>query len=213
MTLLPDEIRKEYERGRLLESDVPADPLALFAAWLRDAVEAGLREPNAMTLATATPEGRPSARVLLLKGVDARGFSFFTNYASRKGQELAANPFAALCFWWGPLERQVRVEGVAAPLPAAESDAYYQSRPLGSRLGAWASAQSQVIPGRDVLEARLAELQAEYATGEPPRPPHWGGYLLVPDCIEFWQGGPHRLHDRIRYTRSGATWRTERLSP
>lgn len=213
MPTIDPNLRKEYERGHLLEADVPAEPLSLFEEWLRAAAEAGLREPNAMTLATATPDGRPSARVLLLKGFDARGFSFYTNYASRKGQELAANPWAAICFWWGPLERQVRIEGLVEKLPAEESDAYYQSRPLGSRLGAWVSAQSQVIPGRAVLEARLASVQEQYAAGEPPRPPHWGGYLLRPASIEFWQGGPNRLHDRILYTLVEGSWRVERLSP
>lgn len=216
MSLLSGELREEYARGRLLEADAPDDPYALFATWLAGAVEAGLREPNAFTLATADAQGRPSARVLLLKGFDARGFSFFTNYASRKGQELAANPWAALCFWWGPLERQVRIEGQVARLPAEESDAYYQSRPLGARLGAHVSRQSQVIPGREVLEERLAALQAEHDDQNPPqRPDGWGGYLLTPASFEFWQGGPHRLHDRLRYSRGGESspWRIERLSP
>ncbi len=216
MGLNSTDMRKEYAAGRLLEGDVPAEPLALFAAWMAAAVDAGLREPNAMTLATATPDGRPSARVVLLKGVDARGLAFYTNYQSRKGQELAANPWAALCFWWGPLERQVRIEGPVEPLPAAESDAYFQSRPRGSRLGAWVSQQSAVIPGRAQLEARLAALEQEYAGSDPPRPPHWGGYLLVPQMVEFWQGGPHRLHDRLRYTRddtAATAWHLDRLSP
>lgn len=207
-------LRKEYKRTRLLEADVPGDPLKLFGEWLAEATQADLLEPNAMTLATATPDGRPSARIVLLKSVDDRGFSFFTNYESRKGQELAANPRAALTFWWGPLERQIRIEGRTEKLPAAESDAYYESRPLGSRLGAWTSAQSQIIPNRDVLETRWAELQTEYTENAPPRPPHWGGYLLTPDAIEFWQGGPHRLHDRLLYTRQAdGSWRIERLSP
>lgn len=214
MSIIPNNIRKEYERGRLWEADANPDPLALFAEWLQGAVEAGIREPNAMTVSTATPAGRPSARVILLKGVDARGFSFFTNYRSRKGDELEANPFAALTFWWGPLERQVRVEGAVTRLPATESDAYFASRPLGSRLGAWVSAQSSVIPSRTVLEERLAELERTYAEQEPARPEHWGGYLLVPDAVEFWQGGPHRLHDRLLYRRQAdGSWQIVRLSP
>ena len=214
MSLFGGDVRKEYERGRLLETAAPADPLALFDEWLGSALQSGIREPNAMTLATATPGGLPSARVVLLKGFDTRGFTFYTNYASRKGQELAANPHAALCFWWGILERQIRIEGGVERLPPEESDAYYQSRPLGSRLGAHVSAQSSVIAGRDVLEARLAELEAQYADESPPRPDDWGGYLVVPATIEFWQGGPHRLHDRLRYTRqAGGDWLLERLSP
>jgi pyridoxamine 5'-phosphate oxidase len=214
MSLFAGDVRKEYERGRLLEADVPGDPMALFEDWLREALEAGLREPNAMTLATADGAGRPSARVVLLKGFDARGFIFYTNYESRKGMEMAANPWAALCFWWGPLERQVRIEGRVEQVPAVESDEYYNSRPLGSRLGAHVSRQSQVIPGREILEARLAALEAEYAARQPQRPAFWGGYLLRPHAIEFWQGGPHRLHDRLRYTRGTAdSWILDRLSP
>ena len=213
MPSIPADIRKEYHEGHLLEADAPSEPLPLFEAWLRAAVEAGLREPNAMTLATATLTGKPAARVVLLKDVDAVGFRFFTNYASAKGEQMIANPQAALCFWWGPLERQVRVEGYVEQLTDAESDAYYQSRPLGSRLGAWVSAQSQVIPNRDVLEERLAQLQVEYAGRSPNRPPNWGGYVVLPQMIEFWQGGANRLHDRLRYTRAGAGWRLERLAP
>ena len=214
MALLPSNLRKEYRRERLRVANADADPMAMFGTWLQGAVDAGMHEPNAMTLATATPDGRPSARVLLLKGVDARGFVFFTNYDSRKGLELAENPVASLVFWWDILERQVRVEGRVEKLPAEESDAYYNSRPLGSRLGAWVSAQSQVIKGRVVLEDRLAELQEAYAQETPLRPPFWGGYRLIPQAIEFWQGGPHRLHDRLRYARkSDGAWQVERLSP
>ena len=167
-----------------------------------------------MTLATSTPDGLPSARIVLLKGVDHAGFTFFTNYESRKGRELTQNPRAALVFWWGELERQVRIEGMVEPMSAAESDAYYQSRPLGARLGAWASPQSQVIAGRKVLEARLAELITEYADRAPERPPFWGGYRVQPQVIEFWQGGLHRLHDRLRFTRTAdALWTVERLAP
>jgi pyridoxamine 5'-phosphate oxidase len=173
-----------------------------------------LYEPNAMTLATVGADNRPSARIVLLRQVDERGFCFFTNYESRKGHELAANPWAALLFWWGRLERQVRIEGQVEQMSEAESDAYYQSRPTGSRLGAWASAQSEVIANRQVLEDKLAELEREYADREPPRPPFWGGYRLVPAMFEFWQGGPHRLHDRLRYLRQeDGLWRIERLAP
>lgn len=208
------ELRVDYRRGRLSKQDAGRDPLVTFAAWLDEASQAGLREANAMTLATVDAAGHPTARVLLLKGLDARGFCFFTNYASRKGQELARNPWAAMVFWWGPLERQVRVEGPVEMLSAEESDAYYHSRPKGARLGAWVSAQSQVIPGRHVLEERLAALEAEYADRDPERPPYWGGYRLVPARMEFWQGGPHRLHDRLQYTRrDDGTWQIDRLSP
>ena len=214
MALLPSNLRKEYERERLRAANADADPFVLFGDWLQGAIDAGIHEPNAMTLATATAEGRPSARVLLLKSVDERGFVFFTNYGSRKGLELAENPVASLVFWWDILERQVRVEGNVERLPTEESDAYYDGRPLGSRLGAWVSAQSQVIEGRVVLEERLAELQQTYAGEAPQRPPFWGGYRLTPQVFEFWQGGPHRLHDRLRYTRQlDESWKIERLSP
>jgi pyridoxamine 5'-phosphate oxidase len=207
-------IRKEYRRGSLQAADANPDPISMFGEWLQVAVESGLREPNAMTLATSTPAGRPSARVVLLKSYDSQGFVFFTNYESRKGRELADNPYAALVFWWGELERQVRIEGLVRKVSAAESDAYYASRPLGARLGAWVSAQSSVIAGRNVLEDRLAELTAQYMGQEPQRPPFWGGYRLEPQAIEFWQGGVHRLHDRLLYTRlAQGLWKLERLSP
>ncbi len=214
MSLLPSNLRKEYRRDRLRKANAAADPLVQFGSWLQEATESPLREPNAMTLATASADGRPSARMVLLKGFDERGFAFFTNFESRKGQELAENPVASLVFWWDILERQVRVEGRVERLPDEESDAYYASRPLGSRLGAWVSAQSQVIDSRAVLEADLSDLQQRHADQAPPRPPFWGGYRVVPDAIEFWQGGPNRLHDRLRYTRrDNGTWRIERLSP
>lgn len=207
-------LRKEYERGALLENDAGPDPLALFALWLQGAVESGLAEPNAMTLATADAEGRPSARIVLLKGFDERGLVWFTNYESRKGRELAANPCAALVFWWGILERQVRIEGSVERTSASESDSYYHSRPRGARLGAWVSAQSSVIDGRTILEDRLQQLTNQYAEAEPQRPPFWGGYRLVPTAWEFWQGGVHRLHDRLAYQRDiQGHWCIARLSP
>lgn len=208
--------RKEYRLDHLSEENAGDDPYALFEAWFRLAGKSGaIHEPNAMALATATPDGRPSVRIVLLKGFDAAGgFTFFTNYESRKGRELATNPHAALLFWWEPLERQVRIEGVVEKLSAAASDEYYYSRPLGSRLGAWVSPQSKVIPNRSVLDTRFAELQAEYSDSHPDRPPFWGGYRLLPESFEFWQGGVNRLHDRLRYRRQpDGAWLRERLAP
>jgi pyridoxamine 5'-phosphate oxidase len=176
-------------------------------------VEANLHEPNAMTLATVSGEGRPSARTVLLKGYDGRGFVFYTNYEGRKARELEANPACALLFYWGELERQVRVEGLASRLPGGESDAYFASRPRGSRLGAWASEQSRPVRDRSVLEERTRALEAEYEDREIPRPPFWGGYRVEPETIEFWQGRENRLHDRISYRREGGAWRLERLQP
>ena len=207
------ELRKNYSLGSLDEADIDRDPIRQFEKWFAQAVDARLPEPNAMTLATVDARGYPAARIVLIKGVDERGFVFFTNYESRKGAELAVNPRASLLFHWVELERQVRIEGRIDKTDAAESDAYYASRPLASRIGAWASAQSQVIESRAVLEAREAEIRAQYGE-HPPRPPFWGGYRLQPDAIEFWQGRPSRLHDRLRFVRGADdAWRIERLSP
>jgi pyridoxamine 5'-phosphate oxidase len=207
-------LRREYDLRGLSEADLAPTPCDQFRRWFDEALAARIYEPNAMTLATAAADGRPSARALLLKGFDQEGFVFFTNYESRKGAELAANPWAALLFLWSELHRQVRIEGSIEQVSAAESDSYFQSRPLGSRLGAWASRQSAVIPSRELLEQRMQELMLEYEGRELPRPPHWGGYRLRPDAVEFWQGRPNRLHDRLRYrlTPEGA-WVVERLSP
>jgi pyridoxamine 5'-phosphate oxidase len=207
------DLRLDYTRGGLHESDAGDDPIAFFQSWFEQVQQSEVVEPNAMTLCTATPEGKPSARIVLLKGFDARGFTFFTNYESHKATELEANPFAALLFLWKELERQVRIEGVVSKTSESESDAYFTSRPRGSQLGAWASEQSTVISGREVLEARLKELQLQYGDGPIPRPPHWGGYRLAPTLIEFWQGRPSRLHDRIRFRKVESAWVRERLSP
>ena len=212
MSSLSD-LRKEYIRAGLDESDADPDPIEQFRKWFDEALAADLHEPNAMTLASATPDGKPSARIVLLKGFDARGFVFYTNYEGRKGRELAENPRAALVFYWGELERQVRVEGRVWRVLEEESDAYYASRPRGSRLGAWASAQSRSVERRELVEERLRELEREYAGREVPRPPFWGGYRVEPEEIEFWQGRENCLHDRLVYRRSGDGWRIERLQP
>ena len=207
------DLRKSYERAELDEASSAADPLKQFEQWLEQALAAELPEPNAMTLATVGANGRPSTRVVLIKGVDARGLVWYTNYESRKGQEIAAQPHAALQFHWVELERVVRIEGRVERTSDAESDQYYATRPLDSRLGAWASPQSQVISSRAVLVAQAARYAAQFALS-PPRPPHWGGYRLVPDRWEFWQGRKSRLHDRLRYTlESDGHWLRERLAP
>ncbi|MBW4474031.1 MAG: pyridoxamine 5'-phosphate oxidase [Stenomitos rutilans HA7619-LM2] len=207
------DLRQNYTLQALDEADVDPDPIKQFQHWLDQAIAAQLPEPNAMTLATASREGIPSARIVLLKGLDDRGFVFYTNYESRKGQELTDNPHAALVFLWTVLERQVRIEGRVEKITAAEMDAYFQSRPLASRLGAWASDQSRIIPNRDVLEQRFAELKTIYADEKVPRPPHWGGYRVIPMQIEFWQGRTSRLHDRLRYRLEQGHWLLERLAP
>jgi len=208
------EQRKEHNRSSLLEEEVDPDPISQFVVWFDEASQSGVAESNAMALATATPDGRPSARMVLLRGVDERGFAFFTNYESRKARELEANPYAALVFFWHELERQIRVEGRVERVAGSESDQYFQSRPIGARIGAWASPQSQVVPGREVLESRFGELESQYPEGEIPRPANWGGYRLIPDSIEFWQGRPNRLHDRLRYTkREQGGWLIERMAP
>ena len=211
-------LRKEYTRVGLTEADANPDPTEQFRRWFGEALAANLYEPNAMTLATSTPDGRPSARVVLLKGFDERGFVFYTNYGGRKARELEDNPYCALVFYWGELERQVRVEGRAGRVSEGESDAYYGSRPRGSRLGAWASAQSCPARDREALERRLRELEAEYEGREVPRPPFWGGYRVVPKEIEFWQGRENRLHDRLLYRPQNGggdagSWKMERLQP
>ena len=207
------DLRKSYELAELVESAASSDPLKLFEQWLAEAIAAKVPEPNAMTLATVGSNLRPSTRVVLIKGLDTRGPVWFSNYQSRKGIEVAGNPYAALQFHWVEMERTVRIEGVVEKISLENSDAYYHSRPLGSRIGAWASPQSDVVASRNVLEASEAEFKAKFGD-TPPRPPHWGGYRLKPDHWQFWQGRPSRLHDRLRYTlQDGGAWLRERLAP
>lgn len=206
------DLRKDYKLASLDESDVASSPLAQFDKWFREALKAELPEPNAMTLATCDAQARPSARIVLIKDYDERGFVYFTNYESHKAQDLAANNRAALLFFWPELERQIRIQGRVEKISAADSDDYYRSRPLASRIGAWASPQSQVISSRTALEARVSAFEAEYGEN-PPRPSHWGGYRVVPQVMEFWQGRRSRLHDRIQYRLNNAVWKIERLAP
>jgi pyridoxamine 5'-phosphate oxidase len=206
------QLRKNYTFGQLSETDVPGNPLPLFKLWFDQAVRAECPEPNSMTLATADKAGNPSARIVLLKGADENGFSFFTNYESQKGKDLAVRPQAALLFHWHELERQVRIQGVVERVSAVESDEYFHSRPSASRIGAWASPQSLAIPNREFLEEAEKQFKAEFGDS-PPRPEHWGGYRLRPTEMEFWQGRPSRLHDRIHYKLDGSTWQINRLAP
>ena len=216
------DLRKEYAAGGLDEADLEPDPVSMFRRWMHDVVRAGVHEPNAFVLATVGPDGTPTSRIVLLKGLDDRGFVFFTNYASRKGSQINANPRCSLLFPWHPLERQVRVEGTASRLSDVENDAYFATRPRASQLGAWASPQSEVVPDRAALDARYAETAERFAGSDVPRPAYWGGYCVAPEVVEFWQGRLGRMHDRLRYRRvstgSGASgdgtgWVTERLAP
>jgi pyridoxamine 5'-phosphate oxidase len=213
LVAIPDH-RKDYARFTLREENVDPDPIRQFAHWFDEATKSAVAEPGAMTLATCTNDGRPSARIVLLRGFDERGFAFFTNYESRKARELDKNPWAALVFFWHDLERQVRVEGRVERVSADESDVYFHGRPASSRIGAWASPQSEVIASRVELEKRYGDLENRFAEGAIPRPPNWGGYRLIPDSVEFWQGRPSRLHDRLRYKRGEQDgWLIERLAP
>ncbi|MCW2783104.1 MAG: pdxH [Marmoricola sp.] len=206
-------LRQEYELGGLAEADAPADPLTLFAAWFAEAEGGGVHEPNAMVLATASTTGQPAARAVLLKGLSAAGFVFYTNQESRKGSDLAVNPLCALTFPWFELQRQVRVEGTASVAPRSDAEAYFATRPRESQLGAWASRQSSVVSSRAALDASYADVEARFAGTDVPCPPHWGGYVVAPRVVEFWQGRRGRMHDRLVYRLTGSGWAMERLAP
>jgi len=207
------ELRREYSSHGLIECDMCADPLAQFAKWFEQAQEADIVDVNAATLATCSTDGKPSARIVLVKGFGNMGFMFFTSYDGRKARELSSNPQAALVLFWADLERQVRIEGVVQQVSRTQSEEYHKTRPRGSQLSAWASQQSVVIKNREELETRLKDVESRFGEGDVPCPPNWGGYLLAPEVIEFWQGRPNRLHDRIRYRRDGLIWVMERLAP
>jgi pyridoxamine 5'-phosphate oxidase len=206
------DIRKDYKQKSLVEEEAAADPFTQFATWWQEAVDSQIEEVNAMTLATVTPQGTPDARIVLLKGFDEKGFVFYTNYTSQKGREMAANPHVALVFFWKELERQVRVEGTIEIVSAQQSEEYYHSRPVLSQLGAWASRQSDIIPNRQVLEEAMEQYKQQFGE-QVPRPPHWGGYLVKPTAIEFWQGRRSRLHDRLKYVKKEEGWQMVRLAP
>ncbi len=207
-------LRREYRHEELIEKNVPANPITLFQRWFKEALKAQVLDTNALAVASVSSSGKPSNRIVLLKGLDPKGFVFYTNYESRKGRELRQKPVASLLFFWPQLSRQVRVDGKVTKVSAQESDIYFKTRPRGSQLGAWASNQSDIVPDRDFLERRMRALEEQFAGREIPRPPHWGGFRLIPHTIEFWQGRPNRLHDRLQYQRKGSgSWKMSRLAP